>query len=551
MEKLKSPLAVFVIIFSCLFHLPFNLGGQFAQAQKVNTADFWMCQSRQGGSWTVGRAANICLVSPFQKPAEVKSYWSQVTYDDSKYSSSSTAKKRENTRYSNEMNGLMTGIATKYLKKRLPAASDEETTAWADAILAVSYHESIWTHYRKGTDGQMRMLRGDFGHGHGLMQVDDRWHFSYVKGGGAARLQDNIIYGLDLFYSLWTKAGRASCVGGAGNYLARTRATYSMYNGGEGSVCRWKNTSHRWYKNDRNFWDHYKIKGWKKHLTNANTFDYNFSCLVQDGGLQCFDSTVSPLPPVVVPTPPVGTPSDGFNLSVENLYEVKSKNLSCTWNNSFLSCLPSNLGTQCLVDLFGIDSDKKLIDLESETDKDVATRMINPETKCFPSGEVTIGDFILTQANINLRKTPGGERITTVSENSTYQVLDIYRNERTKILYYLISSSNGTGYIYTGNENNKSRYTKKSYSNSAKLFIANQDDIIEVSAASGINMRSTPGGSLQLTVPGSERLVVLSRVFRGEDKHVYYRVEYKGEKGFIYSGRLAPTPNVTNWTKVK
>lgn len=539
MKKLN----VILVLVGCV--LSFN--PVFAQ---VNTVDFWLCDSRQGGSWTVGRAANICLVNPFQQPSEVQSYWSQVTYDDNKYNSSTTMRAQENTRYSNEMNALVDGFARNYYIMRTPSASTAEVEAWTKAVLAVSYHESIWTHYRKGTDGKMRMLRGDFGHGHGLMQVDDRWHFAYVKDGGGARLQDNLIYGLDLYYSLWTKAAKASCVGGAGNYLARTRATYSMYNGGEGSVCRWTNTSHKWYKNDKNFWDHYQIQGWKKNLTNAQTFKYNFSCLVQDGGLKCFDDS-NPLPPIVVPNPNPKDSVSNFALSLEELYFVQSKNLNCTWNNSFLSCLPSNLGTQCLMDLFGIDQDKELIDLESKTSQVVTTKMINPDTKCKSDGDIKIGDFILTQANINLRKTPGGTRITTVASNQKFQVLDVYTSDTSKITYYLVSSKSGVGYIYTGTPNVSSSYVRKVESNGATKIIASEGEMIEVTGGAGINMRSTPGGNLQLTIPHRERLVVISRLIRGDERYVYYKVKYKGAEGYIYSGRLAPTPNVNTWTEVK
>ncbi len=523
---------------------------------KVNTADFWKCESRQGGSWTVGRAASICLVKPFQQPSEVQSYWSQVTYDDVKYNSSTNIRKQENSRYSTEMNALVEGFASQYYVKRNPAAKSDEIEAWMKAILAVSYHESIWTHYRKGTDGQMRMLRGDFGHGHGLMQVDDRWHFAYVSDGGAARLQDNMIYGLDLFYSLWTKAGKASCVGGSSNYLARTRATYSMYNGGEGSVCRWKNTSHKWYKNDKNFWDHFQKQGWRQHVTNASTFKYNFSCLVQDGGLKCFDSEIDPRPPVAVPNPisnpaPINNPSSAYKYLVDNIYILKSRSLYCTWNNQFLSCLPAQLGTQCLIDLFGIDSDNAYIDLEAETTQIASTRMINPETKCIPSGEINVGDYISTQANINLRKTPGGAKLITVPKNRNYQVLNIYRNEKTNISYYLISAGSSSGYIHIGTPNEAKNFVKKSYANAAEKILAAKGEMIEVKNISGINMRKDPGGSLQLNIPARERLVVLSRILRGEEGHVYYKVEYKNTIGYVYSGRLAPIPNIKTWTEVK
>lgn len=544
---MKNIIAILVV-----FGFITNFNISTAEAQKVNTADFWQCDGRQGGSWTVGRAASICFVNPFQQPSEVQAYWSQITYDDAKYNSSTSVRNQENNRYATEMNALVEGFAKSYYKQRRPSAPSAEVEAWTKAILAVSYHESIWTHYRKGSDGRMRLLRGDFGHGHGLMQVDDRWHFAYVKDGGAARIQDNIIYGLDLYFDLWNKAANASCVGGGVNYLARTRATYSMYNGGEGSICRWRNTAHKWYKNDKNFWDHFQQQGWRRHVTSATPFQYNFSCFTQDGGLKCFDKEEDPRPPVVVPSPnPTPVPGPEYQLSIENLYNLKSKNLNCTWNKSFLSCLPSELGTQCLVDLFGIASNKALIDLESETSQEVAVRMINPDLKCAPKGDISVGDFVLTKANINLRRTPGGALITTIPANRTLQVLEIYINEQTKIIYYLVSTGSTTGYLYTGTANVSQNYTVKVNAGSAQRIIASKGEMLTITGRYGINMRTEPGGALQMNIPTSERLIVIDRVIRGEEGHVYYQVEYKNTVGYIYSGRLAPTPNIHTWTEVK
>ncbi len=216
-----------------------------------------------------------------------------------------------------------------------------------------------------------------------------------------------------------------------------------------------------------------------------------------------------------------------------------------------MSCLPSNLGTQCLKDLFGISADKQLVDLESKTSQSVTTRMINPDLKCAPTGAVAIGDFIQTQTAINLRKTPGGNLISTVPSKQSYQVLDVYKNEMTKISYYLISSSKGIGYIYSGTESTSASYTKKVYSTGLIKIIASEGDVLNIKNNSGINMRSTPGGSLQITVPSSERPAVLERLIRTDERHVYYKVQYKGLTGYIYSGRLAPSPNVKVWTEVR
>jgi hypothetical protein len=60
-------------------------------------------------------------------------------------------------------------------------------------------------------------------------------------------------------YDGWERAASASCVGKATNYLARTRAMYSVYNGGATKVCRWTNPNDKWAKNDKNYLDKFGI----------------------------------------------------------------------------------------------------------------------------------------------------------------------------------------------------------------------------------------------------------------------------------------------------
>src|SRR5690606_23104670 len=141
-------------------------------------------------------------------------------------------------RYMREMHAIIRDAAIYYLKKRKPNVSNQELDAWVTAILTITAQESYTSHYRKATNGKLKMMRGDVGHGHGLMQVDDRAHFNAIKQGLGWNLMTHMAYALDIYYSAWQKAPSKSCVGRETNYEARTRAAWSAYNGGSGSICR-------------------------------------------------------------------------------------------------------------------------------------------------------------------------------------------------------------------------------------------------------------------------------------------------------------------------
>src|SRR6185503_16455432 len=99
-----------------------------------------------------------------------------------------------------------------YIKKRRPTVSTTESNWWVTAVLATASHESYWSHYRKASDAKIKLMRGDVGHGHGMMQIDDRTHFPAVENGTAWNLIGNLIYAMDILYPSWVKAPSQSCV---------------------------------------------------------------------------------------------------------------------------------------------------------------------------------------------------------------------------------------------------------------------------------------------------------------------------------------------------
>ncbi len=134
-----------------------------------STANYWQCDHKVGGKWTFGQIPNACDIAPFAAPSLVKQMYQPAIFD--------TTITNDTDRYMQVMYGVIQDISKQYLLKRKANASNEEIKQWQRAVFSIAHQESFWSHYRKTSDGRLKMVRGDYGHGHGLMQIDDRWHY--------------------------------------------------------------------------------------------------------------------------------------------------------------------------------------------------------------------------------------------------------------------------------------------------------------------------------------------------------------------------------------
>jgi MYXO-CTERM domain-containing protein len=138
----------------------------------------------------------------------------------------------------------------------------DELDAFMLAMLTTAYQESFFSEY-KLIDGKLRLMRGDAGHAHGIMQIYDKWHYDAVYSEDVGwDLLHNESYGIHFFLDKWEAAkqafydGKADCVGSGGmvDYHALARSAYAVYNGGNlGAVCRWTDPSASYAKNDTAF----------------------------------------------------------------------------------------------------------------------------------------------------------------------------------------------------------------------------------------------------------------------------------------------------------
>ncbi|WP_290648030.1 hypothetical protein [Aquisalimonas sp.] len=251
--------ALLTLVAACEFESTSGTSGGNGSAD-ASPSDWWKCPQRVGGTWTFGRAPYGCDVEEFGSAAVVRSNFDAYIFDDDEPQDS------ERIRYMGALYAFLADQAADYLRSRRADASDAEVAAWRRAVYATAHQESFWTHYREASASAGRlltMLRGDNGHGHGLMQVDDRFHTNAIQSGIGWRLDENLSYALDIYYEAWQRAPRQWCVSSPNAWDERARSAYSAYNGGRGQICRWTDPNHTWARNDEGFYDKYVRQQWQ------------------------------------------------------------------------------------------------------------------------------------------------------------------------------------------------------------------------------------------------------------------------------------------------
>ena len=427
-----------------------------AFAQYNNTPNYWRCSNRVGGTWTFGHAPSACSASTFIGVDYVESKFGPYIFDDT------ANRNRERDRYMSEMHNLVVKAADYYLKKRKPNAPAGELSNWREAVLAITHQESFMTHYRDGSS--LRMMRGDFGHGHGLMQIDDRWHFVNIREGNAAHLIKNLFYALDIYYQAWQRAPSTRCVSSPNDYYRRIRAAYSAYNGGLDDICRFTNPNHPWARNDRNFKSKLDAKAWKRHINAVTPTPVNIACLANTTSQNCSGGGVTPPPPVnPPPTNPVNPPTspvDSLFAVGDQIRLLKNINVRATPGGRRLATFRANESFQVL--------DRTVINNSSQAryykiQKGSVQGYVYAGTKNSHQEWAVIGSGAklylpvegseitsLTRSGTNLRATPGGTRLGTVPSRTRLTVVGTVVRGSSKELYVKVKYGASTGYLYSG-----------------------------------------------------------------------------------------------------
>ena len=494
---------------------------------EVDTADFYKCENRVSGEWNFGRAPHACDGSAFGLDSVVKRDYGAVIFRDD------DERSPERERYVEELHATIRDAASYYILKRKPGASAAEVDAFRFAVITTAAHESYLSHYRLASDGRYKQMRGDYGHGHGLMQVDDRHHFQAIEAGLGWNLLGNLAYAMDLFYSKWQLAASADCVSSPGNWEARTRAAWGAYNGGNDSLCRWRNPNHKWYKNDVNFYASYSKKSWQAYVENLDKASgVNVSCLMEKRE-NC------PVPgEIVIPA-----------LREDVLYRTSDEK-PCVFKGGSLHCTEDFRDALCLRAISNFaDENALVISLADYPNTKVEERDRHALCTSFDSSLLKVGSFLALKVNLNVRATPGGVLTGTLPKGSVAEVIDFeLRDLNARERYYQVKVEGMTGWIYAGTPASQADWVVKT---SAPLpsVLARAGESVQVIIDGGIKMRSSPGGAYIHTVPEGTKLVVQEYVIQGSVNDVYYKVTHNKKTGYLYSGALLPKESVSQWTK--
>ena len=102
-----------------------------------------------------------------------------------------------------------------------------------EVIYAIGSRETAWGTSR-ALDKPGPAGRGDHGHGHGLMQIDDRSHKAFIRSGKWSDPRENLLYAATVLNSMRTFLDRHTAL----SEEALERATIAAYNCGGGNVAK-------------------------------------------------------------------------------------------------------------------------------------------------------------------------------------------------------------------------------------------------------------------------------------------------------------------------
>jgi hypothetical protein len=498
-----------------------------AQAQN-KTPNYWNCVNRVGGSWAFGVAPDACDANAFGSDSFITANYAPVIFNEK-----ISDKNAERFRYMQEIYSALTEAAERYLKQRKPGVSAEEMNAFKRTVHALAHGESLFTQYRAYTDGRLKMIRGDSGHGHGLMQLDDRYHFAAVSSGTAWNLMRNFTYSIELLYSGWQVAPSKACMAGANNtWRNRGRAAWASYNGGPSKICRWANPNDAWARNDRNFAQHYDSATWNDYVMNkSKPASIHIACLM-DGGTQC---------------PALGVPPSSDVSLPDGTLVASSTGGACVISSGRLYCIDALRDANCLT------SNARILSVPPQQLAVYPVIKLNRHQQCHSThvGLVKVGGFIQRKQPLPFRAAPDAAIVGQAPVGS-YQVSDFEVSGAQGQRAYRIQLNGEMVYVDAGNNSTYSSLTAPAAKVTSALLIPTQGDVVKVNNASGATVRATPSasGAVIGTLGMGSQVSILDVYWVNSTNEIYYLIEFKGTEGWIYAGYELPVSSRSQWVSL-
>lgn len=519
-----------------------GLAGSAHAAYTATPAD-WACTNKVGGTWTHGRAPSGCDASAFGPDSFVRGNYTGVVFNDA--AGSLTV---ERQRYMQSMYPVIRDASDRYLRSRKPAVSARELEAFQRGTYALLRQETFWSHYRDAqlSAGQpyvLKMMRGDSGHGHGMMQVDDRYHFVQLQEGKGWNMMQNFTYAIDIYYAAWESAP-AACLGGVITptgttaqvdeyWRGRARSAWSAYNGGPGKVCRWQNTADVNVAKDNGYRDNYDNRLWLPDVADLNkAAGIDVACLM-DNGPSC-------------PVPAGGAVEAGKLLQVGSA--------ACVLNGSTLECVDDVRDAACLAGRAAFEEGSITQVYVAQT-AGFARVDHNRHQLCRAQvpGLQSLASAIATQRPLDLRSAPDG-MVLGQAPAGTYQVLDFMVSgavQQTRLyrIRALVDGALTDGWIDAGTAATHAGIAVGA-APTGPGAIAYAGDWVKV--VPNLNMRATPGGALLVAIPAGTAVQVKEVFGTASANNLYYRVEYTHtdgvlRDGWIFAGNLYPASTLASW----
>jgi len=505
------------------------LAGGAAQAQNPTPND-WLCDNKVGGTWSHGRAPSGCDGATFGPDGFVRGNYGPLIFNDA------LTRSTEQKRYMQELYATVRDAAERYIVLRKPEVDAEEKAAFQWGVFALLRQESFWSHYRdaqlaSGLPYILKMMRGDSGHGHGMMQLDDRYHFVPVSEGKGWNMMQNFGYSIEIYYDAWKKAP-ASCLAGrtvdASYWRDRARSAWSAYNGGPTRICRWQNTADANAAKDKSYLDNYEKKYWEADVADkSKPTAIDVACLM-DNGSQC------PLP------------SSGGDWTGK-LLKVGSG--ACVLANDTVHCVDALRDAVCLSAITPFDASQALTVYGYEINaKKRVDYNRNQLCRAGVPGLLSIGSAFATSAPQPLRGSVDGAVIASLPAGS-YQVLDFeLRDAQLQERYYRIQQGGLDGWVYAGNRDTHAGIATAAAPGGPGV-LPYVGDWVEVATTSNLNMRDTPAGLLRGSLPRGTKLQVKEIYATTSLNNLYYLVDFNGQDGWINAGNVYPSNTLASWTK--
>lgn len=519
------------------------------QAAPWDTEDYYQCFNQTPWGSGFGSFAIACDVEPWGQPNFVLDNFSTIMFNHGTQTG-------ERTRFMNELYSVLKATTRYYIETRKPDVSEAEVEAWQLANFAKAHQESFWTHYRYSQSGLVQMLRGDSGHGHGLVQIDDRWHFTKIEEGAGWHIFKNITYGMEIFFSEWQSAASASCVESETSWLQRSRAAYAAYNGGPTKVCRWTDPTDVWAQNDQGYLEKIQNSAWLDHISDETLMtEIDIVCFMEEQrGCSAAEGMVE-----------VDSDNPENWASREIILESGE---SCLLVDGALECVENGKDFLCLNLQHGVTKGKVF---PSESVSKDYGKVVNEPQACYQAASADLaftGQAMKYVGKTNgyaasapeLYDRVGGSKTgSQITWGKPYQVLDVIINglseENSGQVYYKVKDTYSQGYVLVGDFDQLKDQTElvdvmllpKEY-----VSIAREGDQIAVLNPNGLNLyEQIDSTTASTTIPFDTELVVLSTHLRGDDIHIYYQVEHQGSQGFIFGGKVLNGNTQNNWAAIE